>query len=193
MRPALGVAFAAFIVSGLDASQIPIPPRTIRVAGTPQVRVVRYDDDRLSGITAVDVVVNEMNANACGLSRAALQDSAVTALRAAGTTASVSAKASSWFYTVYVTAESSAADGRCVTAVRAELMAQVSGIPEADRSAPQDGWGSLLVGEMPLVRQSAMVNSSRTGHAAQVDAVVREQVTAIGARIKAVNQPRLSP
>jgi hypothetical protein len=190
VRPALGVAFAAFIVSGLDASQIPIH----RYAWRGHRRlVVTTTTIRLSGITAVDVVVSEMNANACGLSRAALQDSAVTALRAAGTTASVSAKASSWFYTVYVTAESSAADGRCVTAVRAELMAQVSGIPEADRFAPQDGWGSLLVGEMPLVRQSAMVNSSRTGHAAQVDAVVREQVTAIGARIKAVNQPRLSP
>ena len=205
MKPALALTLAAFVVSGLDASKVatplratrvaeapvvPTPPLTTPVAGAPVVRVVRYGDDRLSGITAVDVVVNATNADACGLSQSAVQEAAVAALRAAGITASASAKASSWFYTVYVTAESAAADGHCVTAVRGELMAQVSGIPDADRAAPQDAWGSLLVGEMPLVRQSVLVSSNQAEHAAQVHDAVREQLTAIGARIKTVNATR---
>ena len=190
MKPALALTLAALVVSGLDASRVPTPPRTTRAAGAPVVRVVRYGDDRLSGITAVDVVVNAMNADACRLSRAAVQDAAVAALRAAGIAASASAKASSWFYTVYVTAESAAAGGHCVTAVRGELMAQVSGIPDADRAAPQDAWGSLLVGEMPLVRQSVLVSSKHAEHASRVNDAVREQLTAIGARIKTVNATR---
>jgi len=101
-----------------------------------------------------------------------------------------SAKAISWFYTVYVTAESAAADGHCMTAVRGELMAQVNGIPDADRAAPQDTWGSLLVGEMPLVRQSVLVTSNQAEHASQVNDAVREQLTAIGARIRTVNATR---
>jgi len=111
----------------------------------------------------------------------------MSALRAAGIKASVSAKAGSWFYTVYVTAESSAADGRCVTAVSAELVAQVEGIPEADRYAPQDAWGSLLVGQMPLIREGSLVSSDRVEHASGVAAALGDQVSAIGARIGAVN------
>jgi len=177
VRPALALVIAAILAPGLDALQ------------GPHVRVVRYGDDRLSGITAVDVVAGDMRANACGLSQAMLQETALTALRAAGMTASVSERASSWFYTVYVTAESSAADGQCVTAVSTELVAQVDGIPEPDRGAAPDAWGSLLVGQMPLVRESALVSSGRAEHAGRVASTLGAQVSGIGARIRAVNEP----
>jgi hypothetical protein len=192
VRSALALVIAAIITPGLDAPPVPTP-RTGPAAGAPGVRVVRYGDDRLSGITAVDVVAGDMRANTCGLSRGMLQETAIDGLRAAGMKASVSAKASSWFYTVYVTAESSAVDGRCVTAVTAELVARVDGIPEVDRNAPQDAWGSVLVGQMPLVRQSALVSSRRADHAARVASTLGEQVRAIGARIRAVNEPKPRP
>jgi len=198
VRLAVALVIAAVLAPGLDAAQIPIPeiptpPNTTRAPGTPSVRVVRYGDDRLRGITAVDVVTGDMRANGCGLTQATLQESAIAALRAAGVKASVSARASSWFYSVYVTAESSAANGRCVTAVSAELVAQVDGIPEADRFAAQDAWGSLLVGQMPLVRESALVSSGSAEHAARVVSTLGERVSEIGARIRAVNEPTSRP
>lgn len=180
MKPVLTLALVAVAASTLDAAQDP----------TPVVRVVRYDDGRLTGITAVDVVVHATNLEACGISRAAVQDAAVASLRAGGVAASVSAKASSWFYTVYVTVESSAANEHCVTAVRGELMAHVSGIPDADRTASQDAWGSLLIGEMPLVRHSGLVSSTKSEHASRVGETVRDQLSAIAVRIKTVNATR---
>jgi hypothetical protein len=108
-------------------------------------------------------------------------------LRTAGLEASVSGKASSGFYTAYLTAQSSSAADRCVTSLSAELMARVDGIPEADRYLEKDAWGSLLVGQMPLLRQTGLVSSSHAAHAGQVEAAVREHFTTIGARIRAVN------
>jgi hypothetical protein len=157
-----------------------------------QVRVVRHGDDRLTNITAVDVVVqqSEPETSACGLSQSTLQEAAVATLRAAGVKASVSGRASSWFYTVYVNAQSAAAGNRCVTAVDTELMAQVDGIPEADRHAAEGAWGSLLVGQMPLIRQSALVSSERPDHAARLENAMREHLNTIGARIRAANTAR---
>ena len=102
------------------------------VASVPaeQVRVVRYGDDRLTGVTSVDVVVSMApGGEACQLTPSALQDAGVAALRQAGVKATVSARASSWFYTVYVRLASVAAADRCVTAVETQLVARVQGSP----------------------------------------------------------------
>src|SRR4029078_1864534 len=125
-----------------------------------QVRVVRYGDDRLAGITTVDVVVILTGDETCGLRPGAVQESAVAALRRAGIKATASAKASSWFHTVYLRLDSGIAANECVTAVETELVAQVQGIPEADKSAGPGAWGSLLVGELSLLRESALTISS---------------------------------
>jgi hypothetical protein len=101
----------------------------------------------MTGITAVNVVVNELN-------------------------------------------DQAARRGVSQTSLTAELMAQVDGIPESDRHAAPDTWSSLLVGQMPLVRQAILVRSARPEHGSRVETAVRAQVEAIGARMKAVNPSR---
>lgn len=153
-----------------------------------QVRVVRYGDDRLTGVTSVDIVVRVSPAGGtCTLTPSAIQDAAVAALRKSGVKASASARASSWFYTVYVRLASVAAADRCVTAVETELVAQVQGIPEADRDAPAGAWGSLLVGELSLLRESTILVSLPAAHPAQVEAMVVEQLAAVGERMRRAN------
>ncbi len=123
---------------------------------------MRRGDERLAGIETVDVVVRGLDSetqHACGLAKSALLDAAASALRSAGLRATVSARDSSWFYSTIVGVASSASGGRCATALSTSLIAHVDGIPGADRYAP-DRWGSLLVGEMPLVSELAVVHTT---------------------------------
>ena len=122
MKPLLALAMAA----------------TVAAAHAEQVRVVRDGDDRLTGVTSVDVVVSL---------------SPVAALRKSGT----------------------------------ELVGHVQGIPEADRDAPAGAWGSLLVGELSLARESTMNVSPPAAHAVQVEATVVEQLAAVGERMRRAN------
>ena len=154
-----------------------------------QVRVVRRGDERLAGIETVDVVVRGLDTGAmpCGIDKPVLFEAATSALRAAGLRATVSARDSSWFYSTIVGVASSAGGGRCATALSTSLIAHVDGIPGADRYAP-DRWGSLLVGEMPLVSELAVVHTTPSGHAAAVAEAVRKQISAIGERIRVANR-----
>jgi hypothetical protein len=158
-------------------------------ASASQVRVVRYGDDRLYGITDVDVVVSMAgDAAKCSVERMSLQQSVVDALRASRIKASVSEKASSGPYSVLVSAHSAAVGRSCVTAIGVELIAHVDGIPEADRRLSPEMWGSILVGPLSLVRESALVNSVAANHEIAVLTALRAQVAAIGARITAANR-----
>lgn len=154
-----------------------------------QVRVVRRGDERLAGIETVDVVVRGLDAGAmpCGIDKPVLFEAATSAFRAAGLRATVSARDSSWFYSAIVGVSSNTSDGRCATALSISLIAHVNGMPEADRSSP-DRWGSLLVGEMPLVSELAVVHTTPSSHAAAVAAAVRKQISAIGERIRLANR-----
>ena len=158
-------------------------------AAPAQIRVVRRGDERLAGIDTVDVVVRglDIEAQPCRLTKPALLDVAANVLRSAGLRATISARDSSWFYSAIVGVSSSASDGRCATALAISLIAHVNGIPEADRSSP-DRWGSLLVGEMPLVSELAVVQTTTSGHAAAVAEAVRKRVSAIGQRIRVANR-----
>jgi hypothetical protein len=155
-----------------------------------QVRVVKRDDQRLQGLTTVDIVVETSTADdaGCAPAPAALQQTARAALAALGLQASVSERASSWFNTVYLRAESIRVADQCVTAFAAHLIVHVDGIPAADRSLPTDAWGSLLVGELSLARRSGLVASPTAVHARQVERAVVEHLNAIGARIRAANE-----
>ena len=159
------------------------------VAAEGQVRVVRHGDDRLSGIREIDVVVTTQAATpaACTPDRATLQTAAVTALRQAGVRATVSDKAPSWFYSLVIDARSAGLGGSCATAISTELVAQVQGIPDADREASPGSWGSLLVGAMPLVRAIDLVTATAQEHDAMVTATLRTQVAAIAAKLRAAN------
>ena len=153
-----------------------------------QVRVVLYGDDRLRGITEVDVVVTVMGeAAACAVSRPALQTSATDTLETSRLRATVSEKASSWHYTVLVTVHQSAAGEGCASAVTTELVAQVEGFPEADKFAAPGAWGSILIGPMSLVRENDLVTSPVSEHDAAVQAAARAQITAIAERIGRAN------
>jgi hypothetical protein len=160
------------------------------VAATAQVRVVRYGDDRLTGITRVDLFVEEIGADGgtCGLLRSTVQTTSLAALRGSGLQSSISEKSSSWFYTVQVRTESAIAGTQCVTSIASELVAQVDGIPEADRFAPLDRWGSLLVGQLLLLRETRLLASERSTHAADVQSVLNAQMRRIGERIGATNR-----
>jgi hypothetical protein len=172
----------AWIVAGLAVA-------AANAASASQVRVVRYGDDRLTGITQVDVVVSITgDVGRCPIDRARLQQAAVVTLRASQVEATVSEKASSWFYSVLVTAHAAAVGGSCACAISAELIAQVDGIPEADRHAAPGAWGSLLVGGLSLIRETAMVTSPAPEHPGPVETVLRAQIAAIGARISAANR-----
>jgi hypothetical protein len=179
------LAIAVACISAIEAVQEPRP-----VPLTSPVRVVKHGDDRLTGINAVDVLVEDLTPDAarCGLSKRDLQDTAATALVAAALRATISQKASSWFYTVYVRAHTAAADQHCVTAVDAELMTRVDGIPEIDRYATDGAWGSLLVGDLSLIRTTAVASSLRADHAPRVRDTVRDQLKRIGLRIAAANK-----
>jgi len=153
-----------------------------------QVRIVLYGDDRLAGITEVDVVVTVAgDTAACAVSRPALQTGATDTLRAARIRATVSEKASSWHYTVLVAVHKSSAGEGCASAVTTELVAQVEGFPEADKFAAPGAWGSILIGPMSLVRENDLVTSAPREHDAAVQAAARGQVTALAARIRRAN------
>jgi hypothetical protein len=159
------------------------------VAHAAQVRVVRYGDDRLTGITAVDVVIDPVRAEAgrCGVTRDTLQQLVLDTLGSTGLKASISEKASSWHHTIYVTASNVISDGHCATGMVTELMAQVEGIPVADKELPAGQWGSLLVGQLTLIRHNGIVSSRASAHAADVRSVLREHLLAIATRVTTAN------
>ena len=153
-----------------------------------QVRVVLYGDDRLRGISEVDVVVTVTgDAPACAVARPSLQTGAVATLRGSGIRATVSEKASSWHYTVLITVQARAAGNECVSAVATELVAQVEGFPEADKFAAAEAWGSILIGPMSLVRENDLVTSGANAHDAAVQAAARAQVAALAERVRRAN------
>lgn len=153
-----------------------------------QVRVVRYGDDRLTGIREVDVLVTAgSSAPSCATSVAAVQRRAVEALRRANVKATVSDKGRSWFHSIVIDIRSERSDDQCASAIAAELVAEVAGIPEVDRDAPDGTWGSLLVGAMPLVRDTALVIRPALEHDAAVQATVETQVASIASRIRSAN------
>lgn len=175
MRHAVIVVTAAAIASHAAA-----------VAG--QVRVVRAGDDRLVGITQVDVVVvTAPPAGPCSLARQPLQAAAVSTLAAAGIPATVSEKGSSWFYSVTMDLTSAAAGDGCATAITIELIAQVQGVPDADAQRAPQSWGSLLVGAMPLIRVHDLVTTPAKEHDAAVARAVDRHIAALSARVRAVN------
>ena len=163
-------------------------PRPVPLASP--VRVIRRGDDRLKGIDTVDVLVNELGDDSvtCGISRPALQQAAVSALVASGVKATVSEKASSWFFTVHVTVQTARIDDRCATSVHTELRTRVDAIPEIDRYATNGEWGSLMIGELSLIELSAIAGSPRSNHAAQIQDIVQNQVAIIGSRIRTANK-----
>jgi hypothetical protein len=157
-------------------------------AAAAQVRIVLYGDDRLKGITEVDVVVTVTGDTAvCAVSRPTLQTGATETLRSSRIRATVSEKASSWHYTVLLTVHKSAAGDECASAVTTELVAQVEGFPEADKFAAPGAWGSILIGPMSLVRENDLVTSPVSEHDAAVQAAARAQITAIAERIGRAN------
>ncbi|MBA3269558.1 MAG: hypothetical protein H0T71_03535 [Acidobacteria bacterium] len=172
---------AAFIVARLMVAALE--------GGSAQVRVVRSGDDRLRGITQVDVVVAaDGDVKRCAVERGRVQRAAVETLRGSRLDATVSEKARSWFQSVLISTHTAAVNGSCVTALRTELVAQVHGIPEAEQQLPPDAWGSLLVGPLSLICETAMVTSPVTEHMRLVDTAVRARLTAIGDRISAASR-----
>jgi hypothetical protein len=159
-------------------------------AAQTQVRVVRYGDDRLAGIQEVDVVVSMTSSEAppCVPSRSPLQAIARDTLRSAGVKATVSEKASSWFYSLVLTLASTRVDGHCVTSLATELMAEVEGIAAADRDASPGAWGTLLVGHMPLSTAAELVTTPVSAHDVAVREAVRARVTSIAARLRLANK-----
>jgi hypothetical protein len=154
------------------------------------VRVVRYGDDRLVGVTEVDIVVRvgQAVADACAASPDSLQSTARDALRQAGLTATVSEKSSSWFYSVVVNVITARVDSRCVASLTTELVAEVQGIPESDLARRPGTWGSLLVGHMPLSSMSELVIVPLSEHDSAVRAAVRGQLTALATKLRAANR-----
>src|SRR5687767_2726477 len=110
----------------MNAWSMVIFAAAVNAAAAAQVRVVRYGDDRLAGITQVDVVVSIAgDVDRCPIDRVRLQQAAVETLRASRVAATVSEKASSWFHSVLVNAHAAAVGGGCASAIGAELIAQV--------------------------------------------------------------------
>ena len=169
--------FAVFVLS--------VALSGVAAAAEAQVRELRHGEDRLKGITAVDVAIDPVSADAarCGIARVRLQEAAMETLTAAGLRATLSAKASSWFYTVYATVSSVRSGGQCSSSVVTELTAQVQGIPEADRQVPADRLGALLVGQLTLIRHNGIVSSRAAAHTGQVRALLREHLTDIARRV----------
>ena len=160
---------------------------TTVVAG--QVRVVRYGDDRLSGIDQVDLlVVLESTRETCQTSVPSLQRQALDILRAAGIKATSSEKARSWHYSVVVNVRTDTDGTTCATAIATELVAEVAGIPESDKELPPERWGSWLMGTMSLARESALVIGGPLAHDAAVQRAIRTHVLAIAGKIRSANQ-----
>jgi hypothetical protein len=161
----------------------------VPAAAAAQVQVVRYGDDRLAGITEVDVLVSltEDPAGRCPVERAGLEALAGAVLRQAGITATISRKASSWFYSVLIDVTTAAAGSSCASSLTTDLVAQVEGIPDANRGLPVGVWGSRLVGAMPLLHYTDLVTSTREEH----DAVVRQagqvRLVVVGEKLRAAN------
>lgn len=150
-----------------------------------QVRVVRYGDDRLAGIDEVDVLVTDgSDGRGCAFTRQTAQERAVRALRAVNIKATSSDKARSWHYSVVIDVERTELSAICASAITTELVADVSGIPEADRELPAGRWGSLLVGVMPLARDKTLVIGAALEHDAAVQQAIESQVAALAARIR---------
>jgi hypothetical protein len=160
-------------------------------AGAGQARVVLQGDDRLKGITAVDVVIDPLRAEAgrCGVRRDALHEVVIQTLRPTGLKATISEKSSSWHHTIYVTVSTVISDGHCASGIVTELMAHVEGVPVADNQRPPTEWSSLLVGQLTLIRHNGIVSSRRSAHAADVRSIVSVHLLAIGTRVMASNQP----
>ena len=161
------------------------------VSPAAQVRVVRYGDDRLVGISQVDVLVNtdQTGSPSCAPDRIVLQSAALDTLRAAGLKATISEKARSWFYSVIVTASSTSAASQCATFLSTELVAAVQAIPEADGHGAAGAWGSLLVGSLSLISARDVVTSSPRDHLEIAQMRLRTQLERIAARIRAANPP----
>jgi hypothetical protein len=154
-----------------------------------QVRVIRYGDDRLAGITQVDVLVRLAPdaSGRCSVDRAAIEALSVNVLREGGVKATLSLKALSWFYSVVISAAVSGIGSYCAASVTTELLAHVEGIPEADRSAPPGTWGSRLVGEMPLVRYTDLVTTPVQEHDAAVRRSLQTRLTMLSEKLRAAN------
>ena len=153
-----------------------------------QVRVVRYGDERLVGVAEVDVLIVTSPVAGCRVDSAEAQELVLRLLREHGVRATASARARSWHYSVVVTVRTAPSADACVSAVSSELVAEVAGIPEADKVAVPGAWGSLLMGPMPLAHDMTLVISSRVTHDADVGRAVETQVTAIADRIRSANQ-----
>jgi hypothetical protein len=172
MNGRAAIAMTLFLVSDLTA----------------QVRVVRYADDRLVGISEVDALVTVAGADAgCGVQRERLQTLVVHRLGTARIPATLSEKNRSSPFSLVVDLRVEQAGDLCVAAVTTELVAEVSGIPETDRQPADGNWGSLLVGYMPLVHDKALVIAPAIQHDAAVRSAVDTQVAAIAARIRSAN------
>ena len=65
---------------------------------------------------------------------------------------------------------------------------RVNARPEADRNAPAGKPGSLLVGQLTLIRHNGIVSSRVAVHASSVWTLLREHLTDIASRIAAVNK-----
>lgn len=153
-----------------------------------QVRVVRYGDDRLTGINEVDLLVTgDVAHGRCAVNRAAIERAAVQALTASKVKASVSGKARSFHYSIVTDVITREAGSGCASGITTELVAEVTGIPEADRAAAPGVWGSMLVGVMPLARDNALVIAPAVEHDSAVQRAIESQVAAIAARIRSAN------
>lgn len=155
-------------------------------AAQAQVRVVRHDDDRLRIIAAVDVVVHVAGEadSRCPLSRPAFQRTAVAALRAASIPATLSERAPSEVYSLLVHVQSVTAGAGCATAVTSELVAQVNGVPDNDPAAAGGAWGSILVGQMTLLRETSLHSAAAGELEAVAQQAIRAQVTRIAGRVR---------
>jgi hypothetical protein len=150
-------------------------------SSTAQVRELRHGDDRLKGITSVDVVIDPLAADGsrCGLAREAIQQVTVMALQSAGLKSTVRENASSAFFTVYVTATTVRSGSQCATSLVTDLMAHVEGAQDS---------GSVLVGEMSLIRHQGVVSSAHSAHTSNVHSVLRDHLKAIGTKVATANK-----
>jgi hypothetical protein len=153
-----------------------------------QVRIVRYGDDRLTGIAAVDVLVSGSFAEgACRLSRDTIVQIARRELAAQRIVTSVSAKARSSPYSVVVDLRTAESAGTCGTSLNSQLVAEVSATPEADTHLPPGAWGSLLVGGMGLISENALVLSPALDHDAHVQRALVNLIGGMATRIRTAN------
>ena len=154
-----------------------------------QVRVVRYGDDRLTGIEEVDVLIRLASPvhTQCPVSVADLRQRAIANLATRNIKATISEKARSWHYSIVVEVRSASTGGGCASAIVTELVAEVAGMPEGDTLRPPGAWGSLLIWFMPLRRDNTLVIGSALEHDAAVQRSVDEHVAAIAAAIRTAN------